>query len=161
MKKRIYVDVDGVLNFDKKTQYSFTFPAIWDEDGTTLVEVMMDSRHGKWLMDLAEETDSELWWATSWLHQANKDIGPKIGLPHLPVMEFGPRRFSQENYAWKSLGLIDNHENVPFLWFDDDWLISVMLRSYPMPKHTVRLVNETTGLTEADIDFAREWLLNL
>lgn len=157
-KNRIYIDVDGVLNFDKKTQYSFDFKVPWD--GFSL-HIRMDSRHGKWLLDLAEETNSELWWATTWMDSANTDIGPKIGLPKLPVIYFGDRGFSQSSASWKGNGVGKDHNDIPFVWFDDDFDIPLVLRHWKMPKHTVRLVHGPSGLTEADIDFARKWLLDL
>jgi hypothetical protein len=42
--------------------------------------------YGGWLLALADRAD--LVWATSWEYSANWHIGPVIGLPELPVIEF-------------------------------------------------------------------------
>jgi hypothetical protein len=157
MKKRILVDVDGVLNFDDTNQYSIDTTVIIGDREYLL---RLDPRHGQWLLELAEETDSELWWATTWLELANEHIGPKIGLPELPYVNFGRKKYSQSVGDWKGTGVAEKVKD-PFLWFDDDFTIPSVLQHFDVPKHTVRLVHERTGLSRADIDFARKWLLDL
>src|SRR6185437_2838652 len=83
MTKRIYIDVDGVLNAfepdDSFKRSKITF-------NSTAYYVNLNPEHGKWLLDLALETDSELVWGTMWEDLANVHIGPVVGLPYLPVM---------------------------------------------------------------------------
>ena len=66
MRPVIALDVDGVL-------LPFGQPAVVNPD------------HGPWLQRLAEHAD--LVWATSWMHQANTDLAPVLGLPQLPVVD--------------------------------------------------------------------------
>ena len=52
------------------------------------LRVWLNPEHGAQLLALAEETGLELAWATTWQHEANDRIGPVLGLPALPVVEF-------------------------------------------------------------------------
>jgi len=46
--------------------------------------------HSAWLRELSGVYD--LIWATTWEHDANKHIAPRLGLPPLPVVEFSAYR---------------------------------------------------------------------
>lgn len=157
MKKRIYIDVDGVLNFDDPCEGSIDVPlTIGEKSGI----VRLNVNHGPWLLELADSTDSELWWGTSWQDNANEYIAPYIGLPELPVLHFGPLRFSQSNGSWKSNAVLEKFEkdSVPFLWFDDDFTIPRYLARIPESTAIVRLVEGRSGISREDIDFAHKWL---
>lgn len=161
MNKIIYVDVDGVLNFNEKCEGSFDYWVDFD-DGHKPGYVRLNKNHGPWLLNLAKETDSELIWATSWLDLANIFIGPQIGLPELPVLNFGPMKFSEYNGAWKSRGMAEKSDGRPFLWFDDDFTIAQYLKydelDYP---YKVQEIGGRTGITRDDIYQAYTWLSEL
>lgn len=152
--KYVIVDVDGVLNFDDHNAYSFDVEASLAAG----YSLRMNRKHGKWLLDLAEETDSTLIWGTTWMELANLYIGPQIGLPELPVAKpaSGERRFSEDVFAWKARGVREFVGDNPGVWLDDD---TAMLRPY-MAGTNVRLVtvNWRTGLTAENIDLARKIL---
>lgn len=158
--KRILIDVDGVLNFDKASSHSFDVDIVSrGVEGT----IRLDRRHGQWLLDLAAETNSQLMWATSWLEDANTDIGPRIGLPELPVIDFGLRKFSQDSSSWKAWGVAKQIRD-PFIWFDDDFLLPDLLRgrvNITKQRYKVRLIESPCGLTIHDINFARKWLSDI
>ncbi|MFJ2606908.1 hypothetical protein ACIQOU_06225 [Streptomyces sp. NPDC091279] len=62
----------------------------------------------------------ELAWATTWMHEANELIGPAIGLPELPVIEF-PELFAQDpdGLYWKTRTVLRWAAGRPFAWVDD------------------------------------------
>lgn len=154
---KILIDVDGVLNFDRSNDYSFDSEATID--GVTY-PLRLDKRHGQWLLELAEDTKSDLMWATTWLELANIHIGPKIGLPELPYVDFGHRRYSQSSASWKGFGVIESIDD-PFIWFDDDFDIPYILDGELEQKYRLHLVHGHCGLSREDIDFAYKWLSDL
>lgn len=79
------------------------------------LKVTLNVSHGQELLDLGYE----LVWATTWEHEANTWIGPKIGLPKLPVVEF-PKVKSQNVLCWKTETLVEYANGCPFAWIDDD-----------------------------------------
>ena len=95
----LFLDVDGPLNpfAAKPTRRPSGYvthrlmPAGWT--GTTRgrrpkpLRVWLNPDHGPALTGLPVE----LVWATTWEHEANRLIGPRIGLPSLPVVEW-PRK---------------------------------------------------------------------
>lgn len=85
MKSLLLIDVDGPLNpwaasgrTNQKNGYTR-----YRIDGYT---VYLKRAHGQQLLALTDVFD--LVWCTTWEHQANIEIGPRIGLPELPVIEF-------------------------------------------------------------------------
>lgn len=65
---------------------------------------------GTWLMALASRADL-VWASAGWQHDANHHIGPVIGLPELPVIEFP---------ALEKLGPVaDWCGKRPLAWLDD------------------------------------------
>ncbi|SEB67496.1 hypothetical protein SAMN05216482_0488 [Streptomyces sp. PAN_FS17] len=53
------------------------------------LRVWLNPAHGQALLKLGYE----LCWATTWMADANRWIGPVIGLPELPFVDFGDRLF--------------------------------------------------------------------
>lgn len=76
----LYLDIDGVLNPLSPDPVQFT------EHTIDALTVNLSPEHGAWLKELAE--CYELVWATTWEHHANEHVGPLLGLPELPVVEF-------------------------------------------------------------------------
>jgi hypothetical protein len=119
-KPLLLIDVDGVLNpFDMEPAAAvaggFDSYRITVADGRTFT-VRLNKDHGRWLRSLAD--DFELVWATTWAHEANTLIGPKIGLGPLPVI--APVR--------RGLYRVEKLEPVrayvrgrPFAWIDDSF----------------------------------------
>jgi hypothetical protein len=160
-KPAFLIDVDGVLNplrrprpdagFRRRHYLGFT---VW-----------LSPRHGRWLLGLADEF--ELVWATTWEQDANRYIGPTIGLPRLPVIEFttGTLPATAAEHIWKLPDVARAMDDRPFVWADDDftpadlaWAAGRTARGLP----TLLLVCEPqTGLIEAHIDAARAWVAEL
>ena len=115
----LFLDVDGVLN-PVLPSPDFTVYDILD------ATVLLSARHGGWLRELAYTYD--LVWATTWEHEANRHIAPRLGLPELPVVEFtgyrprpgDPRLAEAERYAARKWAPILRYAaGRPFAWTDD------------------------------------------
>lgn len=159
----LFLDVDGVLNpFAAKPErrpdgyetHRIT-PAAWAKP----LRVWLNPEHGPMLLDLAERTGIELVWATTWEHQANEFIGPRIGLPALPVVEFGT---ALHTVAWKWSAVAEYAAGRPFAWFDDDFTNQQHLRlgfdlaRRNMPTRLHR-IDPAVGILQRDLDAVEKW----
>lgn len=115
----ILLDIDGVVNPFRRPG-----PA-WNAhkcmcNGITW-NLWLNPAHGPKLLALAEETGAELVWATTWEHDANRSVGPLIGLPELPVIEVSQGKAPRPpGCCWKSVAVAEHVNRRPFVWFDDD-----------------------------------------
>lgn len=158
----ILIDVDGVLNpaFSSSTRGHRVYREGWvqkkiDVAGLTF-RVVINPDHGSWLLKLAEETGAELAWGTTWTEDANRYIGPLVGLPRLPVAPVPP------GIRHKADGFVPWTAGRPFLWFDDEPdAASVTARLAVSQPHKVIWVDERVGLTRTHIDYARDWLKSI
>lgn len=80
------------------------------------LRVRLNPAHGPALLGL----DYDLVWATTWGADANDLIGPVLGLPPLPVIEW-PEMFQPEldGLFWKTRHLVAWAQGRPFAWVDD------------------------------------------
>lgn len=182
MRPVILIDVDGVLDPEvtSKQRSRLIYHYGWQQRKVYIngvqIRSLLNPVHGQWLRALAEETGAELAWGTTWNEWANIYIGPRLGLPELPVAPcpfvesiplpgFGYRgKFRGPAISW--LG------GRPFTWLDDseDTIrqVSALIDTecelgnfrYGTPWHVVH-VNEKAGLIEENIEEARQWLLAL
>lgn len=162
MKPVLLLDVDGVLDPDftprawaKRSgkdgwrRYDTSGPDLLDDDGEPLRLVQyLNANHGSMLLAAAAEAGAELAWATTWNELANIYVGPKIGLPELPVYDSGgnPKRpaavleavaAQRRRFAWldDSRGVIAACQASPH--GEGVW---VHARSGLMPYHLARAV---------------------
>lgn len=85
------------------------------------LRVWLNPDHGAQLLTLAAETSLTLVWATTWQHEANDRIGPAIGLPKLPVIEFpGHHPVDGWDDAWKWPAVAAYAADRPLAWLDDE-----------------------------------------
>lgn len=82
-----------------------------------LSQLWFNATHARQLLALAQRTDLELVWASSWEHQANEIIAPRVGLPPLPVVEFGLR--IRCSWKWNAVALYAAGR--PLAWLDDEF----------------------------------------
>lgn len=162
MKPWLLIDVDGVLN--PNPMHSGSVPLAFEGQGFEIHRIRPDGfyntfnvgltpKHGEWLLAMTDVF--RLGWATSWEHDANVHIGPKVGLPELPVAEVG-------NRGYKVGGILDLVVNDPFVWLDDaasEYEKRDLDVLHPS-KHLVIDVNPRVGLTQDDLRIARDWALN-
>jgi hypothetical protein len=163
----LFVDVDGPLNPyaarptrrpkgyvthrmsppDWRAQYPDAKP----------LRVWLNPEHGPMLLGLGVA----LVWATTWGHDANEWIGPHIGLPELPVVEWSARSPDEsDGRLWKTQQVADYAAGRPFAWIDDQ-LTRADLRwcaeRYPAP--TLLLpIDPAVGLRSFDIAAIERWL---
>lgn len=105
MRPRLYLDVDGVLLPLGKGD--------WESDrrqvGPFYVHLPRD------LPRLVAELHAafEIVWATSWCEEANREVGPLVGLPTLPALDVTAH--------WRKLALVSAHAGpeAPIAWVDD------------------------------------------
>ncbi len=127
----LLLDVDGPLNpFAARwrlrprgyTTHRFK-PANWlarhaplPAEDVRPLRVWLKPGHGVQLTALPYD----LVWATTWMHGANEHIGPVLGLPELPVIEWrelftpGP-----QGAHWKLPRIVEWAGGRPFAWVDD------------------------------------------
>lgn len=162
-KALLLLDVDGVLNpfgasrnwLDKSNfrrrnttvANGFTFP-VW-----------INRDHGKLLLDLCVDNNLELTWCTTWEDEANDFIGPRLGLPQLPVI-----KFVWEPYTWKYDAVLEYAADRPLAWLDDDFdrfdRNDFMDARAGVPTLLQQCVSET-GLTTDDLDAIDKWAKEL
>jgi hypothetical protein len=103
----------------------------------------------------------ELVWATTWMEEANECVGPRLGLPRLPVVLW-PETEQDERGGlhWKTPGLLAWAGGRPFVWLDDEitdtdrlW----MAAHHPGPAMLHR-VDAAAGMTSADFTAVEHWL---
>ncbi|WP_327087971.1 HAD domain-containing protein [Nonomuraea sp. NBC_01738] len=159
MKPLLLVDVDGVLNpLGRPTpdfrRYECTL-------GAEVYTVHLNAWHGRRLMELAVRTGSELVWATTWEDDANEWIGPRLGLPALPVIHVRRDRDSELGEMFKTPFVAEYVKGRPFVWFDDYvWPADQRyLRDHPdVGEFLLVHVEPKTGLTRKHFELAAEWL---
>lgn len=153
-KPLLFLDVDGPLNPERlRTQRPEGFitvrtrPAgtMWADTKNKPLPVWLNPSHGPRLQELP----FDLVWATTWGQEANVWIGPHIGLPELPVVEFtGSGRNTKIH--WKTRQLIAYADGRPFVWVDDECSrddVVYIAKRYGPHGRTLR-VSPITGLTD-------------
>lgn len=146
----LLLDVDGVLNpeFSGQQRQKLLRTGGWRStagyaDGLSW-PLFLSGTHGPMLLKAARDTGAELAWATTWNGAANKWVGPKAGLPELPVL-YAER-------GAKPSTVLEQTQGRPFVWLDDEEYVVRSANSRP-EGHGV-LVNPREGLTQANVDEA-------
>lgn len=163
----ILLDVDGVLNAfhrDPATR-KWTAPSGYRSHLVQLYgntwKLYLKDEHGPALLKLAEDTGGELAWGSMWEDMANVHISPILGLPEL---RFAPVALGRKRGRWKANELVPWTEGRPFVWFEDEpeeRECAQELASAAGQPHLVIPVSDQEGLTDAQVQQAREWLLEL
>ncbi|MEU2248913.1 hypothetical protein [Streptomyces sp. NPDC019224] len=128
----LFLDVDGPLNPyaaqpERRPAGYTTIRVPRDGIGTDSatprihskpLRVWLNAGHGPALLALGYE----LCWATTWMGDANRWIGPVLGLPTLPFVDFGDALFRErpDGVHWKTEALIAYAEDRAFAWVDDE-----------------------------------------
>lgn len=165
VKPLLLIDVDGVLN---------RYPMLRDlnhaQPGSTVyrlhprgferqgLNVLLNESDGQELNKLADVT--QLTWATSWEHEANDMIGPRIGLPPLPVIELTRYRTPMRG-IWKRPSVELYAQDAPLAWIDDDF----EFEDFTWARRRTRSGRPTLlvpckadiGVTSDDFASIREW----
>ena len=84
----LLLDVDGVLNpFDGDCPAGYAEHDLFPGEEP----VRVNTAHGDWLAELAAHFD--VVWATAWNDDANRILGPLLGIPGFPVITMPPAPF--------------------------------------------------------------------
>lgn len=168
-KPYLLIDVDGVLNpIGRRVLPGFTRHMIEVEGNTFPVDLNPD--HGKWFEALAEKF--ELVWATTWEDHANDHIGPKVGIPELPVIHLddyetyghellAPIKFGMRTWMNKCPSVLKFVGDRAFLWFDDtfnqhDYEWGRKRTESGLPTY-LRWIDDQEGIRKEDVDSAIRW----
>ena len=117
----------------------------------------LDPGHGSRLMALG----CDVVWATSWMSEANEVIGPVLGLPVLPVVDWDESCDEvDDGLHWKTRALVGWAAGRPFIWIDDE--ITDADRGWVAAHHQAAAllyrVDARVGLTVADFAELDRWL---
>ncbi|MEU7065022.1 hypothetical protein [Streptomyces sp. NPDC046161] len=167
MKPLLLIDVDGPLNpYAAKPQRrpeGYTThrmrPTGWTEaESRRPLRVWLNPGHGAELLALAGAY--EMVWATTWKDEANDWIGPPLGLPRLPYVDW-PQMHGRAPLGtfWKTQYVLEYAAGRPFAWIDDD--ITAEDREYVDRHHAARAlllrIDERIGLVGADFEALAAW----
>ncbi|MER5564132.1 hypothetical protein CG740_37000 [Streptomyces sp. CB01201] len=155
----LFLDVDGpLIPFGRPEGYP-TYPG---GDTTNPLLARLNPAYGPRFTALARDCD--LVWATTWMHDANECVAPRLGLPELPVLPCPEERAEDEaernGLHWKTPALVAYAAGRPFAWLDDE--ISDPDRAW-ITAHTrapvlFHRVDPREGLTEADLGVVEGWV---
>jgi hypothetical protein len=162
----ILLDVDGPLSPWAAPRHAK--PAGYVEQSLRLsrwsrkrLRIWLNPAHGPALLALAGPANAELAWATSWEHRANRQVGPAIGLPPLPVIEF-----PAPAATWKFGPVARFAAGRPLAWFDDDFDLfpearrQFVERRADLPTELIP-VDAHTGLASEHFERLEAWLSGL
>uniref|UniRef100_UPI000373D8D6 hypothetical protein n=1 Tax=Nocardiopsis salina TaxID=245836 RepID=UPI000373D8D6 len=157
MRPLLFLDVDGPLNpfhaslaalQEGYTAHSLR-PRGWAPPLSAL-RVLLNPDHGAQLLGLPYE----LVWATTWEHEANSMIGPRVGLPELPVVELPARESAPAGIFFKTPALVEYAAGRPFVWVDDE--VTDRDHEYVGRHHRgaflLHRISPAQGLVERDLD---------
>lgn len=158
----LLIDVDGPLN-----PYARSNRQLRKDPQFTLYKLLgfpvgLARGHGEELLKLADAF--ELTWCTTWEHEANRLIGPKIGLPDLPVIVF-PKSLSDHDVRvyFKTPTVIEYAAGRPFAWVDDEisqWDDQYVNKHHDGPAKLMK-IDPATGLTQWHFDQLAAWAARL
>lgn len=157
MKPWLLLDVDGVLNptlSDRAARRAgFTVRHTRGPDGWRH-RVFLHPAHGEWLAAMTDVVDVA--WATTWGPIADREFGPFLGLPNLPVVDLDlPRN------TIKTPGILRFTAGRPFIWLDDAVTDRDLdLLAATATPHLVIAVDHRTGLTMEHLGQAQDWAEN-
>jgi hypothetical protein len=123
---------------------------------TKPLRVWLNPEHGARLLALPYE----LVWATTWMHEANVWIAPRIGLPDLTVVTWPEtHQADPDSVHWKTRRLVEEADGRAFAWVDDE--IGERDRAWVAEHHPVpallHWVDARKGLREEDFDVLAQW----
>lgn len=162
MRPLLLIDVDGPLNPylakpTKRPEGYDTHRILPTGHYGKPYRVWLNPGHGPMLLDFANRFNVELAWATTWEHDANSLIGPKIGLPELPVIKFG-----WEASKWKFNAVADFSKDRAMAWIDDDFKRHPEERAWFEYQRTeptlLHWIDPAIGLTYADLETIGRWV---
>lgn len=157
----LFLDVDGPLipfgGVVREYSGAATARAIRESSNPLLARI--NPELGPHLLGLG----CELVWATTWMDDANRYVGPILGLPPLGVMNWPDAddpADARHRWHWKTRALVNRAAGQPFIWIDDE--IGEFDQEWVAGQHGARAllhrVDPRVGLTSNDIVAIGAWL---
>lgn len=159
----LFLDVDGpLIPFGLESQQYPTYRATSpQENGSNPLLARVNPEHGPRLAALP----CDLVWATTWMHDANECIAPRIGLPPLAVLIWPEpsdidEQDEREGLHWKTRAIVDWAAGRPFAWVDDEITDTdrVWVSAHHYGSALLHRVDPQIGLAGADYLVLSEWL---
>lgn len=156
----LLIDVDGPLNPYGNSNNQLRKGKEFRLHKLHGFKVWLNRWHGEQLLKLADAF--ELVWCTTWEHDANALIGPRIGLPDLPVIEFDktwhlPSR--GDGTYFKTHEVVEYAAGRSFAWVDDE--ITAYDEQYVTEHHDghakLLQISPVEGLRQPDFDTLAAW----
>jgi hypothetical protein len=100
-------------------------------------------------------------WATTWMHEANAVLSPRLGLPSLPVLDWSDEEEDPPpGVHRKTPALVRWAAGRPFAWLDDEIFDADRrwIAGHHGPAALAHRVDPRSGLTPGDFDVVRRWL---
>ncbi|MFF0432686.1 HAD domain-containing protein [Streptomyces sp. NPDC004327] len=160
MRPLLFLDVDGpLIPFGAPAPYPSYAPAP-PPDARPLLSPLAPA-HGPRLAALG----CELVWATTWGHDANELLAPRLGLRPLPVVDWpdDDPADAAAGLHWKTRALSVWAGGRPYVWLDDE--ITGPDRAWTAAHHPapalLHRVDPRTGLGEGDYAAVAAWVARL
>jgi hypothetical protein len=160
----LFLDVDGPLipfgapQLHPDGHAEMQTPPQLPQEGSNPLLVRLNPQHGLRLLALP----CDLVWATTWMTDANDVIGPLLGLPELPVVDW-PDSDEDGPLHWKTRALVDWATGRSFVWVDDE--MTDADRAWVAAHHhghaLLHRVDPRRGLTDTDFVVIASWLTHL
>jgi len=183
LKPIVAFDVDGVLRVGKIQGFAqdlISFPVTmdereyptlfhgspkWDAEGLSPREEHFSRPGVELLRSLVDDPSMEPVWATTWQRWANYYFAKPLGIPELPVAveSEDDGAWYSSSPSWKVQQLARKFPGRPLLWLDDNLpdrgpSLEALRRPSDYAITLSFSVNPWNGLTEANVEFIREWL---
>lgn len=156
---RRYQDVDGVINADLSYVH-------WGPNQSQGEAAADGVRYRiRWSPEMIAELNAlptEQVYATTWLGDANKSLGPLVGLPTSRVLLPTSGRLSWPSIDWKLEAIIQDQEESPspFIWFDDEVGYHEAARAKMLGGYAP-VINPLYGITPEHLEGAREYIASV
>lgn len=156
----LFLDVDGpLIPFGLPPG---ELPGVAGDDDPHPGLARLNPEHGRRLSALS----CELVWATAWEHDANELVGPRLGLPQLPVVAWPSwpaaveARDERRGLHWKTRALVRWAAGRPFAWVDDEVTAAdrAWVRAHHRGAALLHHVDARKGLGEDDFEALGTWL---
>jgi hypothetical protein len=122
------------------------------------LRVWLNPGHGPALLALP----FDLAWCTTWRGEANEWIGPHVGLPELPFVDWSEEEMDSRpghGCFWKTERVVEYAAGRPFAWVDDE--VTDHDREFVAAHHAgpalLHAVSPRVGLTDGDFDTLTAW----
>ncbi len=130
-------------------------PTGWEDPYRKPLRVWLNHDHGAALLALP----FSIVWATTWKGEANEWIGPHLGLPELPFIDWPAAPRTSLRLHWKTRTIVEYAAGRAFAWVDDE--LGAEDREYVEHHHSgpalLHRVNPRLGLLPDDFAELAAW----